>query len=95
MAEIENKELKAAELRGYSKGYAAGKRKKVREVSNETRQRKEDAFWQRAFIAALPAIFGGGQEWKRGDKPIASVPDRLRLVAEVADEAVKRAALHI
>jgi hypothetical protein len=91
---MDNEELKAAELRGYSKGYAAGKRRKQSQINRESRQRKEDAFWQRAFLAALPAAFAA-QNWTRGDKPINKLDQRVLLAAETADEALKHALLHL
>ena len=91
---IDDKELKAAERRGYSKGYVAGKKRKERNISEETRQRKKDVFWQRAFVAALPAAFAA-QGWSRGETPITSLKERVRLAAETADEALSYAFLHL
>lgn len=91
---MDNTELKTAEQKGYSKGYAAGLHRKNREVSYASRQKKKDAFWQRAFLAVLPAAFDT-QEWSRGSKPINTLPDRLRLAAETADEALKIAMSHL
>lgn len=91
---MEENELKAAEHRGYSKGYIAGKKRKHRDISEETRQRKKDAFWQRAFLAALPAAFAA-QGWSRGEKPITDLKGRVRLAAETADEALSHAHLHL
>ncbi len=87
-------DLKTAERRGYGKGYAAGKARKEREISHETRRRRMDAFWQRAFIAALPAAFNA-QGWARGETKITSLSDRMRLAADAADEAMKHAAPHL
>lgn len=87
-------ELKKERQRGYSLGYAAGKRRKEQDVTKEAMRKKRDAFWQRAFLAALPAAFAA-EGWKRGEKPITGLEDRVRLAAEVADEAAKRAALHL
>lgn len=83
-----DEKLKEAELRGYGRGYQAGKRKKSKDITQEARMRKENAFWQRAFLAALPAAFSA-QNWTRGEKPITSLADRVRLAAETADEAMK------
>lgn len=94
MISMDNAELKTAELRGYSKGYAAGKRRKQGQIYSEARKRKMDAFWQRALIAALPAAFSA-QNWTRGDKPIETLDQRVRLAADVADEALKRALSHL
>ena len=91
---MDNTELKTAEKKGYSNGYAAGLRRKNREVSYASRQKKKDAFWQRAFLAVLPAAFEA-QNWTRGSKPISTLPDRLHLAAETADEALKIAMGHL
>ena len=77
------------EKRGYSKGYAAGKRHKRNAI-----RIKRDAFWQRAFLAALPVAFAA-DGWKRGDTPINDLDDRVKLAAEVADEAMKQAVMHL
>ncbi len=80
--------------RGYSMGYAAGKRRKERDIAREVTKKKHDAFWQRAFLAAIPAALTA-EGWKRGEKPITMLEDRVRLAADVADEAVKHAVLHL
>ena len=85
---------KSIEHRGYGKGYAAGKRRKEREISNKQRKRIKDAFWQRAFLAAIPVAFGA-QGWKRGEKQINTLADRMKLAAEAADEAMRHALPHL
>ena len=79
--------FKTAENRGYKKGYAAGLRRKQKNISAEAVERQRTAFWQRAFLAALPACIAA-EGWKRGDKPIANVSDRARLAADFADAAL-------
>lgn len=79
-----------AEQRAYSNGYAAGKRNKQRSLSMQQRAQKKNAFWQRAFLAALPAAFVS-ENWMRGDKPICTLEQRMRLAADIADEATKQA----
>lgn len=91
---VSEDEIKKAEQRGYGKGYAAGKRRKDQDVSRDAFRRKRDAFWQRAFLAALPAAFAA-QGWARGEKPITKLEDRVRLAAETADEAMKHAGMHL
>lgn len=81
-------DIKAAEKRGYSKGYAAGRRRKARDLSDQRRRTEREAFRRRAFLAALPACIAA-QGWKRGDKPIASVDDRAQLAWDFAAAAVK------
>lgn len=87
-------DIKRAERLGYSKGYQAGKKRKYKEETYEQRKRKEDAFWQRAFIAALPAAFAA-DGWKRGEKMITRLEDRVRLAAETADHSLVTARTHL
>ena len=87
-------EIKAAEARGYSKGYQAGKRRKSLDISAEQFRVKKDAFWRRAFLAAIPAALSA-QRWTRGGTEIATLPDRISLAAEAADEALKHAVNHL
>ena len=82
--------IQRAEKRGYNKGYNAGRQRRCKAITDEQRQRKENAFWQRAYIAAIPAAISA-QGWVRGDKPINSVPDRMSLAAEFADAALTEA----
>lgn len=87
--------LKKIEANAYSRGYAAGQKRKHKAMTEEARQRKKDAFWQRAFLAALPAAFSA-QGWKDGNgKAITNLPARIRLAANAADEAVKLAIFHL
>lgn len=69
----------------YQKGYAAGRRKRSRDNA-------ETALWQRAYLAALPAVMGA-QGWKRGDVHINGLTDRVGLAKDFADEALKQARL--
>ena len=78
----------------YHKGYRAGLRRKVRELSAEERRRRENAFWQRAFIAAIPATIEVSG-WKRGSAEITTLADRMVLASEAADEALKLARRHL
>ncbi len=85
---------KLAERRGYAKGYAAGNARKKRETQHAEKIKQENAFWQRAFLAALPAAFAANN-WTRGDKAIKTLSDRVRLASETADEALKAARQHL
>ena len=81
--------FQVAEQRGYSRGYQAGRRRKKTDVSAEQRVQRREAFRQRAFLAALPFAMAA-QGWKRGEDPIRSVSDRVRLAKDVADEAARQ-----
>ena len=86
--------IKDAEQRGYGRGYAAGHRRKKQIESIARDQRKKDAFWQRAFLAALPATIVA-ENWKSGVTPIVSLSARVKLAADAADEAMIHVVSHI
>ena len=81
-------EIKKAELRGYSKGYVAGKKKLTTNRSLEHERRERQAFYDRAMIAALPFAMEQ-QSWSCGKEKIHSLESRVKLAAEVAAEALK------
>lgn len=80
---------KTAEQRGYAKGYAAGKRRRTRDAAEERRINEREQFRRRAFLAALPFAMGANG-WKRGEKPINSLEDRVSLARDIADESVNQ-----
>lgn len=82
--------FKAAEKRGYAKGYNAGQRRKAKAISAERGYKEKQAFRRRAFLAALAACVNA-QGWTQGDKPINSIAGRTALAWDFADEAVKGA----
>lgn len=86
-------ETKAAEARGYARGYAASNRKHARQQDHECIRREEQAFLDRAFLAALPACIEA-QGWSRtvdGEKqPIANLAARTELAWDFAREALKQ-----
>lgn len=86
--------MSTEEQRAYSRGYAAGLRRKKREGQADAMERKKNAFWQRAFLSALPFAMAA-TNWKRGEQPIQTIEDRVRLASEVADEAVKKASFRL
>lgn len=55
---------KAAEARGYSKGYAAGKRRLDADMEREEARGRREAFRQQAFLVVLPALLASGT-WGR------------------------------
>jgi len=78
---------KVAELRGYSRGYAAGSRRKRREVSAEVEIAKREAFRRQVFLVALPA-FIASNTWVRGEKKLTTLDDRVDLAWRAANKAV-------
>lgn len=81
--------IKAAEKRGYSKGYAAGKRKQAIERSAAAERRAERRFWQQVFCAALTGTLQNNG-WKTGDKRWNDCPSYVDGCSEFADIAVRR-----
>lgn len=74
----------------YAKGYRAGLRRKRKAISDEQQAAKEKAFWQRAFVAVLPEAMTA-EGWKRAEKPIFGVEDRVNLAADFATSALMHA----
>lgn len=81
-------EIKKAEQRGYSKGYASGRKRLKLEDQRAAERAKENEFYNQALLAALPAAMQL-QGWKFGDKPITNWVDRVRLANYFAEEALK------
>lgn len=84
-----DEQLKAAERRGYSKGYVAGKARKQREISIEREKREKQAFLDRVFLQILPVAMEA-QGWTSGGKPIVSTVERVRLARSFAIEALSQ-----
>jgi hypothetical protein len=82
-------EIKKAELRGYSKGYAAGKKKLATNRSLEHERRERQALYDRAMIAALPFAMEQNN-WNRGKEQIRTLQSRVALASEIAEEALKQ-----
>lgn len=51
------------EQRGYTRGYAAGRRKAKQERSRRQLQAQRQAFTDRAFLALLPVVFAPEFNW--------------------------------
>lgn len=80
---------KAAETRGYARGYQAGKKRRDAERAKEAQDKADQAFVRRAFLAALP--FAMTQDaWKIGEKPISSVEERVDFAWRIARASLKR-----
>lgn len=77
------------EQRGYSRGYAAGRKRRKNEQAAERWRAERQAFLERAFLAVLPACMDA-QDWTRGGKPIISLDDRTRLAWDFAEAALKQ-----
>lgn len=85
--------FKSAEARGYSRGYAAGRRKRDAGRERERRAREEQAFLDRAFLAALPVCINasGWTKTVKGEKvAINNLADKTELAWDFAREALKQ-----
>lgn len=85
----DQEEIIAAEKRGYSKGYQAGKKRLVSDGTAARERAAERAFLDRAFLQALPACIAV-EGWKAGEKLISTKEERTRLAWSFAEEALKQ-----
>lgn len=82
--------IKAAEKRGYTRGYTAARKRVAADIDLEMRAYLRERFRQQAFLAAIPSCVTV-DGWKRGDQPITSLDDRVRLAWDFASAACKGA----
>lgn len=75
------------EQRGYSRGYAAGRKRVEHELSADDIRRQRQAFLDKAFLAALPVAINGN--WTRGEAKITTTKDCVSLAWEIAEDALK------
>lgn len=77
-----------SEKLGYSRGYVAGKKRKHKDITVEGLQRERQAFWDKAFLVALPACVNA-QGWTHDGKPISSIDARTSLAKDFATAALR------
>lgn len=73
-------ELKAAEKRGYAKGYAAGKK-----AAAEDARKK---FWRDAFLTALPIALSDLRGFRNDVCLDSTYPYQVKVAGQIADAAV-------
>lgn len=73
-------DLKTAEQRGYSKGYAAGRRRKHKDISADSRRHEQQAFLDRAYLALLPAAMQV-QGWTLDGEKVTTGKQRVHLAS--------------
>ena len=78
------------ERAAYARGYAAGKRRRQREVRADDRERRREAFWLRVYATVLPEAMACNG-WKVGEKAVTSTEDRVDLARRWADRALSTA----
>lgn len=71
----------------YNKGYAAGRRRKQREIRAEVDERERRAFRERAFLALLPALIVS-PGWTMEGKKCTNGEDRVRLAWAISRYAL-------
>lgn len=71
----------------YNKGYAAGRRRKQREIRAEVDERERRAFRERAFLALLPALIVD-RGWTLDGQKCTSGEDRVRLAWAISRHAL-------
>lgn len=72
--------VRAAEARGYTRGYNAGRRR--------GQKASDKLFWQQAFYAALNG-FIQNDGWSQGEKRFTKLHDRVELARQAANEALR------
>jgi len=70
----------------YSRGYAAGKRRRLRDIQSERLRDKERAFLERAFLALLPTAMQV-ENWTLGKEKISTGAQRVKLARIWAQKA--------
>lgn len=81
--------LEVAEKRGYQRGYAAKVRRVEREDAQRQHQHEKQVFRREVFLTVLPKVVDA-QGWNTNGKPVTSLPQRVALAWDFADEAMKR-----
>lgn len=82
-------ELKAAEQRGYARGYQAGKKRKQREHRHEQTEKQRKAFAERVFIAVLPYALKC-QNWTMGEVKVTTTEQRIDLAMKWVERALRK-----
>lgn len=86
--------MTADEQRGYSKGYAAGKRRAATEYSRELADWRREQFKQRAALVALQQMMLPGNAWGTTvdgvHKPYTSMEEYSKAAFLFADHLAKR-----
>lgn len=83
-----NEDVKAAEKRGYARGYKAGRGKASALRAARQREAEREAFRRRVFLTALPFCLAA-DGWQINGKTVQGMKDRTRLAWIAADEAMK------
>lgn len=80
-----------AEKRGYGKGYAAGKRRRAKEVNAEHRAQRDAARFDRFMCAAITGLLACQTRWSREGKANKSAEDFASTAATIATKMMTKA----
>ncbi|MGQ5356474.1 hypothetical protein ACULML_17665 [Xanthomonas arboricola pv. corylina] len=84
-------ELKKAEQLGYARGYAAGKKRRAREISLEASANHQQARFDRFLCAAITGLLGGKGPWQSGGVPDKNAKDYASTATAIARELMSKA----
>ena len=82
-------DIKAAEKRGYARGYRAGKQKKKRDEAAYRAYREKAAFLDRAYLALLPVAMQV-DNWSFRGEAVTTGEQRTSLAVAWAREALRK-----
>lgn len=86
---MNDEQEKRAEQRGYAKGYAAGKRRRINAISSEHLQQRNAARFDRFMCAVVTGLLACNG-WKRGDKPDRTPSEFAATAADIAAALMKK-----
>lgn len=81
-------DIKAAEKRGYQRGYTAGRRKREEKRAAERVRRERQAMLDRIYLALLPVYIS--EPIAVDGKEITKLSAKVGLASEMANYALKR-----
>lgn len=80
-----DEELAKLKAQQYAKGYQAGRKKLEADEKQSERMRRQNAFYNQALLAVIPACIEV-EGWTRAGKPIIGVDGKVRLAHDFAAE---------
>lgn len=89
---MDDRAIKKHEQRGYGRGYAAGMRRREREVRDIQRQLDGDhiAKRERVFLSILNGLLSTPKNWQTGKKSVTNAEGYTTLASKLTDAAMRR-----